>query len=66
MQSTLYEAEHTAFRHMTRAFLVKHVVPFHDQWESDGMVDRGIWTAGRQAGPARDRRRRGLWRWRRA
>jgi alkylation response protein AidB-like acyl-CoA dehydrogenase len=50
MQSTLYEAEHTAFRHMTRAFLVKHVVPFHDQWESDGMVDRGIWTAAGKQG----------------
>jgi len=44
MQSTLYEPEHTAFRDMTRAFLARHVAPFHEQWESDGMVDRGIWT----------------------
>ncbi|MDQ3055640.1 MAG: acyl-CoA dehydrogenase family protein [Actinomycetota bacterium] len=44
MQSTLYEPEHTAFRDVTRAFLARHVAPFHEQWESDGMVDRGIWT----------------------
>jgi alkylation response protein AidB-like acyl-CoA dehydrogenase len=49
MRSALYEDEHTAFREMTRAFLAKHVAPFHEQWEADGMVDRGIWTeAGKQ------------------
>jgi len=49
MQRTLYDAEHGAFRDMARAFFAKHVEPFHDQWESDGMVDRGIWTeAGKQ------------------
>ena len=49
MRATLYEAEHNAFREMARAFFAKHVAPFHDQWESDGMVDRGIWTeAGKQ------------------
>ncbi len=49
MHSTLYEPEHDAFRDMTRAFLAKHVVPFHEEWESDGIVDRGIWTeAGKQ------------------
>lgn len=49
MESTLYEPEHKAFREMARAFFAKHVAPFHDQWESDGMVDRGIWTeAGKQ------------------
>jgi alkylation response protein AidB-like acyl-CoA dehydrogenase len=49
MRRTLYEAEHQAFRDMARAFFSKHVAPFHDQWESDGVVDRGIWTeAGKQ------------------
>ncbi len=49
MQSTLYEPAHGAFRDMARAFLAKHVVPFHEEWESDGIVDRGIWTeAGKQ------------------
>ncbi len=49
MQSTLYEAEHEAFRESVRAFVAKHVVPFHDQWEQDGIVDRSVWVeAGKQ------------------
>jgi alkylation response protein AidB-like acyl-CoA dehydrogenase len=49
MQSTLYEAEHQAFRESVRAFVAKHVVPFHDGWERDGIVDRAVWLeAGAQ------------------
>ena len=49
MHSTLYEAEHEAFRDSVRAFVAEHVVPFHDQWERDGMVDRALWLeAGAQ------------------
>jgi alkylation response protein AidB-like acyl-CoA dehydrogenase len=49
MQSTLYEAEHEAFRESVRAFVARHVVPFHPQWEKDGMVDRSLWVeAGKQ------------------
>jgi alkylation response protein AidB-like acyl-CoA dehydrogenase len=49
MQSTLYEAEHDAFRGSVRAFVAKHVVPFHDEWEKEGMVDRTVWVeAGKQ------------------
>jgi len=50
MKSTLYDVEHTAFRKMTRGFLARYVVPFHDQWESDGIVDRDIWTQAGQQG----------------
>ncbi len=49
MKSTLYEAEHEAFRDAVRAFFDKHVKPFHAQWEKDGIVDRAIWVeAGKQ------------------
>ena len=49
MQRELYDADHEAFRATCRAFLDKHVVPFHKQWEADGIVDRGIWLeAGKQ------------------
>ena len=49
MQSTLYDAEHEAFRSTVRTFLERNVVPFHAQWEADGVVDRGIWVeAGKQ------------------
>ena len=49
MERDLYDADHEAFRATCRAFLDKHVVPFHKQWEEDGIVDRGIWLeAGKQ------------------
>ncbi|MET8578353.1 acyl-CoA dehydrogenase family protein [Streptomyces sp. NPDC005012] len=49
MNRTLYEPDHEAFRETVRAFLAKEVVPHHEQWEEDGVVDREVWrAAGRQ------------------
>jgi alkylation response protein AidB-like acyl-CoA dehydrogenase len=49
MQSTLHEPEHDAFRDAVRSFCAKHIAPFHEQWENDGIVDRGLWLeAGKQ------------------
>ena len=49
MRSMLYEAEHEAFRDAVRAFVAKHVTPFHDGWEAAGIVDRQVWLeAGAQ------------------
>ena len=49
MRSTLYEPEHEAFRAMVRSFVAKEVVPFHEEWERAGIVDRGVWLeAGKQ------------------
>jgi alkylation response protein AidB-like acyl-CoA dehydrogenase len=49
MQRDLYTEDHEAFRATARGFLERHVVPFHDQWEKDGIVDRGVWLeAGKQ------------------
>ena len=32
-----------------RAFLHRHVAPYHEQWEQDKIVDRGVWLeAGKQ------------------
>jgi alkylation response protein AidB-like acyl-CoA dehydrogenase len=46
---TVFEAEHEALRRSTREFFAERVVPFHPQWEKDGIVDRAIWTeAGKQ------------------
>ena len=50
MRSTLYEAEHEAFRDAVRSFVAKHVVPFHAQWETDGVVDRRVWLEGGASG----------------
>jgi len=49
MQRTLFDAEHEAFRDMVRAFLERHVVGRHEQWEKAGIVDRDVWVeAGKQ------------------
>ena len=42
--SSIYDQEHEDFRRTARAFLDKEVVPFHEQWEKDGQVDRAVWT----------------------
>ncbi len=48
-QRTLFDAEHELFRESYRAFLERHVAPFHAQWEKDKIVDRGVWLeAGKQ------------------
>ncbi|MDI5967449.1 acyl-CoA dehydrogenase family protein [Streptantibioticus silvisoli] len=49
MRSELYTDEHEAFRDTVRTFLAREVVPYHEQWEQDGIVDREVWrAAGRQ------------------
>ena len=46
---TMFEPEHELFRESYRAFLDKHVAPYHAQWEKDKIVDRGVWLeAGKQ------------------
>jgi len=41
---SIFEAEHEAFRQTVGTFLDKEAVPFHDQWEKDGVVDREVWA----------------------
>lgn len=49
MERVAYEAEHEAFREVVRTFLERQAVPFHRQWEADGIVPRDVWVeAGKQ------------------
>jgi alkylation response protein AidB-like acyl-CoA dehydrogenase len=49
MKRQLFNAEHEAFRETVRTFLAKEVLPYHEQWEKDGIVSREAWlAAGRQ------------------
>ena len=49
MSRAIFDQEHEAFREAVGTFLDKEVVPFHDQWEKDGIVDREVWAkAGAQ------------------
>jgi alkylation response protein AidB-like acyl-CoA dehydrogenase len=48
-ERTLFEPEHDLFRESYRLFLKRHVAPYHEQWERDKIVDRGVWLeAGKQ------------------
>ena len=47
---SIYEQEHEDFRSTARAFLEKEVVPFHEQWEKDGQVDRDVWRKAGDTG----------------
>ncbi len=46
----IFEAEHEDFRHTVRAFFEKEVLPYHDQWERDGIVPRDLWLKAGEAG----------------
>ena len=49
MTRSIFEPEHEAFRETVGTFLDKEAVPFHEQWEKDGIVDREVWAkAGAQ------------------
>ena len=46
---TVLGPEHEQFREQVRRFFDRHVVPFHRQWEHDGIVPRDVWRlAGEQ------------------
>jgi len=44
MTRDIFDAEHEAFRATVGTFLDKEVVPHHDAWEADGIVDREVWA----------------------
>lgn len=44
MERRIFEPEHDAFRATVRAFAETEIVPFHEQWETDGIVPRELWT----------------------
>src|SRR6478672_4493913 len=50
MSEAFYDQEHEDFRGVVRSFLQREVVPFHDQWEKDGQVDREVWRKAGAAG----------------
>ncbi|MFC7362009.1 acyl-CoA dehydrogenase family protein [Nocardioides astragali] len=47
---SILEQEHEDFRAVARAFFAKEVVPFHAQWERDGIVDREVWRKAGERG----------------
>jgi long-chain-acyl-CoA dehydrogenase len=50
VQRDIFTSEHEAFRDMVRSFIARHITPYHEQWERDRMVSRGVWLAAGSAG----------------
>ena len=49
-QRRLYSEEHNMFRESVRRFVEKEIVPYHAEWERDGMVSREAWLKAGEAG----------------
>lgn len=50
IERTLFREEHNIFRESVRRFMEKEVVPYHAQWERDGIVPRELWLKAGEAG----------------
>ncbi|MDE2596620.1 MAG: acyl-CoA dehydrogenase family protein [Sphingomonadales bacterium] len=50
IERNLFTPEHEMWRDTVRRFMEKEVVPFHDQWEKDGIVPRELWLKAGEAG----------------
>src|SRR5216683_1658415 len=49
IERTIFREEHNIFRESVRRFVDREIVPFHAQWEKDGIVPRELWLrAGAQ------------------
>lgn len=47
---TIYDDEHEQFSEIVRAFVEQHARPNADRWESEGKVDRWLFTKAAEAG----------------
>jgi acyl-CoA dehydrogenase len=50
MRRTIFEPEHDDFRESVRSFVAKEAVPYTEQWEEAGMVDRSFWRKAAESG----------------
>lgn len=49
IERSLFREEHEMFRDSVKKFVEKEIVPYHAQWEKDGVVPRELWLkAGEQ------------------
>lgn len=50
LKRTLFSSDHEMFRDAVRRFVETELVPHHDRWEAEGMVDRATWRKAGDAG----------------
>jgi alkylation response protein AidB-like acyl-CoA dehydrogenase len=44
MKRNIFNDEQEMFREAVRRFVANEIAPFHESWEHEGIVPRGIWT----------------------
>ena len=47
---TLFAEEHALFRDQVRRFIANEIVPYHVDWEKDGVVPRSLWRKAGETG----------------
>ena len=50
IERSIFSEEHEMWRQSVRKFVEKEIVPFHEQWEKDGIVPRELWLKAGAAG----------------
>ncbi|MFW2828737.1 acyl-CoA dehydrogenase family protein [Sphingomonas sp. ID0503] len=50
IQRTIFREEHEMWRETVRRFVEKEIVPFHAEWEEQGIVPRELWLKAGEAG----------------
>ncbi|MEM7119454.1 MAG: acyl-CoA dehydrogenase family protein [Chloroflexota bacterium] len=50
MQAKYLTDEHLMFQDAVRKFVAREIVPYHEQWEKDGLVSREVWRKAGEAG----------------
>lgn len=50
IERSIFTEEHEMWRETVRRFVEKEIVPFHAQWEEDGIVPRELWLKAGEAG----------------
>ncbi|WP_420630426.1 acyl-CoA dehydrogenase family protein [Candidatus Leptofilum sp.] len=50
MKRTIFDDEHNMFRDAVRRFVENEIVPYHEQWEHDGIVSREVWLKAGELG----------------
>ena len=46
----IFDEHHDMFRDTVQKFIKKHVVPYHEEWETKGVVSRDFWLEAGAAG----------------
>ncbi|RDE24405.1 acyl-CoA dehydrogenase [Motiliproteus coralliicola] len=47
---TVYDSDHELFRDSVRKFFESEALPFHEQWEKEGQIDRELWRKAGELG----------------